>query len=71
MTLEFSRQPVMADAWVRSEISPCEICDKQSGTGTCLSPSTSVFPLSMSFLQYSMHILMYVLRVLGGQLGDA
>jgi hypothetical protein len=39
--------------------------------GTGLSPSTSVFPLSMSFLQYSMHILMYMLRVLDGQLDDA
>jgi hypothetical protein len=71
MTLAFSRQPVMADAWVRSEISQCEICDEQSGNGTFFFFEYFSFPLSVSFFQYSMHIFMYMLRVLDGQMGDA
>jgi len=36
------------DARVRSRTNPCEICGRQSGSGTVLSPSTSVFPVSTS-----------------------
>jgi hypothetical protein len=32
---------------VRSQASPCGICDGQSGTGTCCSPSTYVSPVSI------------------------
>jgi hypothetical protein len=39
-----SRRPLAAEARIRSRISPCGICGGQSGTGTGLSPSTSVFP---------------------------
>ena len=39
-----SRRPLTAEAQVRSQVSPCGICDGQSGDGTCFSPSTSVLP---------------------------
>jgi hypothetical protein len=39
-----SRRPLTAEARVRSRISPCGICGGQSGTGTGVSTSTSVFP---------------------------
>ena len=41
-----SRQPLTAEARVRSRVSPCEICG-QGGTGTRFSPSTSVFPCQL------------------------
>jgi len=37
-------RPLDAEARVWSRISPFEICGGQSGTGTCFSPSISVFP---------------------------
>jgi hypothetical protein len=39
-----SRRPPTADARVQSQVSPCGLCDGQSGTGTGFSQSTSVFP---------------------------
>jgi hypothetical protein len=40
MAQAVSRRPLTAEARVR----PCGICGGQSGTGTGISPSTSVFP---------------------------
>jgi hypothetical protein len=39
-----SCRPLTADVWVRSQVSPPEICGAQSGNVTGFSPSTSVFP---------------------------
>jgi hypothetical protein len=39
-----SRRPLTAEAWVHARVNPCGICGGQSGTGTVLSPSSSVFP---------------------------
>jgi hypothetical protein len=44
MTQAVSRRPLTAEARVRSRVSPCGICGRQSGTGEDFSPSTSVFP---------------------------
>ena len=35
--------PLMAEVWVRSQVSPCGICGGQYGTRSSFSPSTSVF----------------------------
>jgi hypothetical protein len=44
MAQAVSRRPLTAEARVRSLVGPCGICGRQSGTGTGLSLSTSVFP---------------------------
>ena len=44
MAQAVSRRPLIAEARVRSRVSPCRICGGQSGTGTGFSLSTSVVP---------------------------
>jgi hypothetical protein len=44
MAQAVSRRPPTPEARVQSRVSPCGICDEQTGTGTGISPSTSVFP---------------------------
>jgi hypothetical protein len=39
-----SCQPLTAEDRVRARVNPCGTCDGQSGTGTGLSLSSSVFP---------------------------
>jgi hypothetical protein len=46
-----------AKVWVRARFSTCGICGRQSGTGTGLSPSSSVFPVS--FIPPWLSILIY------------
>jgi hypothetical protein len=44
MTQAVCRQPLNAEAWVYTWVSPCGICGGQSGTGTRFSPSSLDFP---------------------------
>ena len=44
MAQAVSRRPLIAEARLRSGVSPCGIGGRQIGTGTGFSPSTSVFP---------------------------
>jgi hypothetical protein len=39
MAQAVSRRPLTVETWVRSRVSPCEICGGQSGTGIGFSPS--------------------------------
>ena len=50
-----SRWPLAAKARSRSQVSPCEVCGGQSGTGTGFYPSTSVIPC-----QYHSIIALYL-----------
>jgi len=54
-----SRQTVIADARVRSQVSSCEICGEQSGTRARFSPECFAFSLSVSFHQCSI-LMMFV-----------
>jgi hypothetical protein len=44
---EATRQPVISKARVRCRGTPCEVCNRQRGNGTCLYPSTLAVPVSI------------------------
>jgi hypothetical protein len=44
MAQAVSRRPLIAEARVRSRVSPCGVCGEQSGTGTGFSPSCRFSP---------------------------
>ena len=44
MSQAVSCRPLTAEERAQSQVSPCQICDGQSGSGTDFSSSTSVFP---------------------------
>jgi hypothetical protein len=50
MAQAFSCRPLTEDARFQCQVSPCEFCGTQSGTGTGSSPSISVFPCQCHFL---------------------
>jgi hypothetical protein len=37
-------QPLASEAWVHTQVNPCEICGGQSVTGTGFSQSSLAFP---------------------------
>jgi hypothetical protein len=55
MAQAVSRRPLTAEAWVRSQVSPCEICGGQSDTGTGFSPSCRFSPVN--FIPLLLHYL--------------
>jgi hypothetical protein len=55
MAQTVSRQPVIAEAWVRSPVIPCWVCGGENGTGTGSFPSTSVFPCQFHFTGAPLH----------------
>jgi hypothetical protein len=57
MAQAVSRRHLTAEASVRARVSPCGICGGQSGAGTGLSPSSSVFPVKI--IPPYLSILMY------------
>jgi hypothetical protein len=65
-----SRRPLTVEAWVPSQVSPCEVYHTQTGIWTGFSPSTSIFP-SASFQQRSVLIFIYMLLLPAGQTGEA
>jgi len=62
--------PLMAEVWVRSQVSPCGICGGQYGTRSSFSPSTSVF-LSVSLYRRSILIFANVFLLPERQTGKA
>jgi hypothetical protein len=44
-----SRWPLTAEARIRDRVNPCGICGGQTGTGTGSSPSSSVYPVNITF----------------------
>jgi hypothetical protein len=66
---EANRRPFTAEAWVRSLTSPCEICGRQTGSGTGFSPSTFVFlsqyystGVAHSFVYHRRYIIIAVIN---------
>jgi len=57
-----SCRPLTAEVWVRSQVSPSEICGAQSGTVTGFSPSSSVSPCQY----YSTYSFIYLSATLCG-----
>ena len=51
-------RPLSADAWVRSQVSPCKICCGKGGTSSRPSPSAS-FSLSVALHQWSILVTIY------------
>ena len=53
--------PPIAEASVQSQTSPCEICGRQTGTGSGHSPSTALSPL---IILPALHTYLHLLAVL-------
>jgi hypothetical protein len=53
MTQAVTCQPLNKEHQIQSLVSPCGICDGQSGTGTSVFPGTKVFPPISSIHQRS------------------
>lgn len=54
------RQSVTAEAWVRIQVRPYEICGGQSSSGTQFDPSTSVSPCSIILRKFGAHHQLHI-----------
>lgn len=70
MTQAVIRRHFRVEARVRSQASPCEFCDGQSGSGTGVSARDSVVSLLVSFRRCSI-LFMYMFLLPAGQTGEA
>ena len=66
-----SRRPHTVEAQFRSQVSTCEICGGQFSSWIEASPSSCVFPLSVSSLQYTIFFIIYTLLLPEWQTGKA
>ena len=62
-----SLRPFTTEAWIRSQVSTCDICGGQRGTGTVFSPSM----VYLAFLQRSMIIFVNMVLLPEGRVGEA
>jgi hypothetical protein len=52
--------PITTEAWIRSQVSTCEICGGQSGTGTGFSPNNMYFGFPVTFHDhFRQHVASY------------
>ena len=56
VTLNVIRRPLTSEARVGSQVSPCEICDRLSATGTGISPSIWFYLVSIIPLMHRTHL---------------
>jgi hypothetical protein len=70
MSQALCRRPLTADAWVSSQAGPCEIFGGEIGTRTWSSPGASVVPLSVSFHQCAILLIIHVLLLPLGQTAE-
>jgi hypothetical protein len=52
MIQEVSLRPLTTEAWIRSQVSTCDICGGQSGSGIGFSPSAMYFGFPAMFLDH-------------------
>jgi hypothetical protein len=71
MAQAVSRRLLTVNARIRSQVSPCAICDKHSDTVNRFLTQYFSIPLSLSFHKCSILVFLYTLLLPEGQTGEA